>query len=175
MKKEFVTFYSPGTFVSEYSQKPIETRDVRKAVEMAASISERYNAKPYAFDFTTRIVADPIPDGYGGTLNVEAKTIDTSGHYFLSGRLETVEDVERRRDHEDTILLSNMRGNGMWIVCVTNNGYRHVMAFKEQDFVVDHVGSIVHRGTDPQWVAYRARQDLLREQERILCQPRVRA
>ena len=41
MQKHFVTFYSPGTFMSEQSSKPIATRDVRKAVEMAADISDK--------------------------------------------------------------------------------------------------------------------------------------
>lgn len=54
MKKHFVTFFSPGTFVSETSEKPIDSWDVDTAVEMSTQILERHGARPYGFRFSTR-------------------------------------------------------------------------------------------------------------------------
>jgi len=54
MKKNFVTFYSPGTFVSEETTKDIDSWNIQEAESMAESIKERHGAKPYGFRFTTR-------------------------------------------------------------------------------------------------------------------------
>ena len=54
MKKHFVTFYSPGTFVAEQTTKPIDSWDVELAVSMSGEIKERYGALPYGFQFSTR-------------------------------------------------------------------------------------------------------------------------
>ncbi len=44
MQKHFVTFYSPGTFVSEETTNPIGSWDVAAAMKMAHGIVERYAA-----------------------------------------------------------------------------------------------------------------------------------
>jgi hypothetical protein len=54
MKKHFVIFFSPGTFMAETTAKTIESWDTGKAIEMAREIKERYDATPYGFCFTTR-------------------------------------------------------------------------------------------------------------------------
>jgi hypothetical protein len=54
MRKHYVTFYSPGTFVSESSTLSIEDWDTAKAVEMAKNIQERHGAKPYGFRWCRR-------------------------------------------------------------------------------------------------------------------------
>jgi len=51
MKKHFVTFCSPGSFVSEETTKPIESWDTEKAIILSKEITERYNSKPYGFYF----------------------------------------------------------------------------------------------------------------------------
>ncbi len=156
MRKHYVTFYSPGTLFSESTTKPIGKRDTREAVAMAEQIVERYGAKPYGFRFETRIVKDPVPDGEGGTLEVQPKTIDESGTYFLGGTLETLDDLERRAEPRDEICRSNMRRNGYPIVCSVVNGYKSTHPFTDDDFVVDASGAVVERGDDPRHVAYRA-------------------
>lgn len=154
-KQEFVVFYSPGSFFDESSSRPIDSRDTKLAMQMAAEIVE---SKPYGFRFETRIVADPIPDGQGGTLKVESKVIDETGTYFISGALETADDVEARNDPKEDILRSNMRSYP--IVCAIHNGYgyRSVQPFEEQNVLVNAAGEIVERGDDPKWVAYRAKK-----------------
>ena len=102
MQAHFVTFYSPGTFVAETTTKPIETWDVKAAVEMARDISERYNAKPYAFRFSTRERGDD---------DLDSHVTVRSGYHFLGGTIETLAAVEARNDPADRILLSNMRNN----------------------------------------------------------------
>src|SRR5579864_6757012 len=88
-RKHTVTFYSPGTLFSESTTKEIDSWDTKKAVEMADSVMERYNAKPYAFVFRTLKTHDDVSDGDGGFLKVEAKKEKESGYYFLGGKLVT--------------------------------------------------------------------------------------
>lgn len=77
--KYTVTFYSAGTLISETTTRKIGEWSISAAVRMAESIKERHGATPYGFVFETCITADPIPDGQGGTLNVEPKSIKRSG------------------------------------------------------------------------------------------------
>ena len=159
---EFVTFVSPGTFFAETTTLPIASRDLSLAVKMSRKITERYGSRPYGFRFETRIVADPIPDGCGGSLAVEPKTVDTSSMHFLGGKVETFADVERRADPKESILCGNMSGNGMWIVVTTTSPYRSTCEFKPADVVVNDRGEIVKRGDSAERVAYRAACDLAR-------------
>ncbi len=102
LTRHFVTFFSPGTFVSETSKKPIDSWDVDRAVKMAADIVERHGATPYGFRFTTRERGDD---------DFDSQESATSGMYFLGGELLTLADVEARNDPKDSTLLSNMRTN----------------------------------------------------------------
>ena len=163
MRKHQVTFYSPGTLFSESSTFDIESWDPVKAVAMSETIKERYNAKPYGFVFSTLLVHDDVPDGEGGLLHVESKTVKKSGVHFLGGRLETYDDVVSRKDPKEDILQSNMRCNEDWIVCINTNSYRSTMPFNEDDCIVDATGKIVERGNDPQRIAYRAEQTRKRD------------
>ena len=160
-----VVFYSPGTLFSESSSKDIDSWDTRKAVEMAEAIMERYNAKPYGFVFETYKTHADVSDGEGGTLQVRPKLEKSSGVYFLGGKLETYDDVLARNEDStnDRILLSNMRGNGMWIVCINTNSFRSTMPFEENSKIVDAAGTIIESGDDPKYVAYRATQTAKRD------------
>lgn len=142
-RKHFVTFYSPGTFFAEVSTRPIDSWDTVAATALARSIVERYAATPYAFQFEARIVSDPVPDGEGGTLRVEPKTVAKSGRYFLGGIVETLEQVEARGDANDRILISNMRCNRWNRVITVCNGWRVTQPFTDEDSVVDERGNVV--------------------------------
>lgn len=165
MRKHYVTFYSPGTFVAESSTLEIDSWDTAKAVAMSETIVARYNARPYCFVFSTDIVVDDVPDGEGGTLKVEPKEVDRSGFYFLGGRLETYDDVVARNDEKESILRSNMRNNEHWIVCINDNSYRSTVPFEEDSCIVNAHGMIVQRGDDPKLVAYRSEQLVKRAKE----------
>lgn len=154
-RRHFVTFFSPGTFVSEDRRQPIVSWDPKLAVEMAERIVERYGAKPYGFRFETDIEGE-MPDGEGGTLKA-SKRASTSHFHYLGGKLETYDEVLERNDPKEEILRSNMRCNGDWIVCVNTNGFRTTMPFDADNVIVDAKGDIVDRGNDPEHVAYRKR------------------
>jgi len=158
-RKHFVVFYSPGTFIAEISERPISEWDCAEAVRLSKDILERYNAKPYAFRFETRIVHEPIDDGEGGKLKVQSKTVKTSdGFYYLGGELENYDQVCKRNAPNEEILRSNMRCNDNWIVVVNNNSWKSVQPFREQDMIVDDNGQVIARGSDPTLVEYRARK-----------------
>jgi len=151
-RQNFVRFLSPGTFFDESTEKPIETWDVKTAVKMARDITERYGAKPYGFVFAEVIVSDPVDDGEGGKLEVKPKTVRTSGTHFIDGVLIRFEEVPAK----DSILASNMRGNGYPLVCETTNGYRHTGVFEADDCIVTKTGVVVVSGKDSELVQYRA-------------------
>jgi len=123
--------------MAESSVRPIESWSPETAAAMSRTITERHGAIPYGFRFETRVVADPIPDGEGGTLEVEPKTVESSGMYYLGGVVETIADVEARHDPKESILLSNMQCNGYDRVITTTNGYRWTQPFEPGDHVVD--------------------------------------
>lgn len=127
MKAHFVTFLSPGTFVSEETTKPIASWSVPEAVKLSKKIVERYGAKPYAFRFSTRERGDN---------DLDSKTTKESGLYFLGGRVMTLPDVEREMPNE-RILISNMRNNGFKKVVINDNSWRTAQPLHAEDTVLE--------------------------------------
>lgn len=133
LSENFVTFYSPGTFVAEETTKPIESWDVAEAKQMAREISERYYARPYGFQFTTRArKADEL----------DSRVVDTSPMYYLGGTVMTIADVKARQDPKDRILISNMEGNGWDRVVVNDNSWRWTQPLNEGDVVLEFEGFV---------------------------------
>ena len=128
MKAHFVSFLSPGTFVSEETVKPIESWDIDEAVAMSRDITERYNARPYAFRFLTR---ERGPD------DLDSHETERSGLYFLGGVVETVEQVEARNDPSERILLANMKGNDWDRVVVNKNSWSWTQPLQDGDTILD--------------------------------------
>lgn len=127
MKKHFVTFFSPGTFVSEQSTKDIESWDVSVAKKMAETIVERHNAIPYGFQFTTR---ERTEDDF------DSKEVDRSNTYFINCKIETITEIEERNDPDENILRSNMRCNGYDSVAVTTKGWKGTYPIQKGDVVL---------------------------------------
>ncbi len=128
MKKHFVCFYSPGTFVAETNEKPIDKWDVDKAVTMAGAIIQRYNARPYGFRFTTRERAD---DEWG------SREVAAGPMYFLGGTVHTLAEIKARNDPTDRILISNMEINGYARVVTNDNSWRWTQPLNDDDVVLD--------------------------------------
>lgn len=128
MQKHFVTFYSPGTFVAEQSRCEIDSWDVQEAVRMADDINERYGAKPYGFRFYTRTRG---PD------ELDSKVSATSPMYYLPHcKVETLEEIEARNDPNESILRSNMRGNGYNRIATTTEGWKWTQPLTANDVVL---------------------------------------
>ena len=120
-QKHFVTFYSPGSFVSESTSKEIDTWSVDLAVRMAKDIKERHGAVPYGFRFKTM-----ESDGWS------PKTVKESGMYYLGGKLLKLIDIPDTK--ENSILRDNMRFNNYeWVIENTNSWKVTLPFYKDKD------------------------------------------
>ena len=126
--QNYVTFLSPGTFVSEDTTEPIDNWNVDEAVKMAKEILERYSAKPYGFYFTTR----------GRTArDMDSKELARSQMYYLGGKVFTLEQIKNRNDPKDEILICNMECNKYDRVIVNTNSYKFTAPLNKDDVVLD--------------------------------------
>lgn len=130
MKKHFVDFYSPGTFVSEVDRKEINSWDIEAAQEMATSIIQRYNARPYGFRFVTmeRLEDDFTP-----------KEIEKSGIYYLGGMTYTLEELRDRNDPRNKNAIRNMEINGWERLIENKNSYSFMAPLLDGDTVLPFV------------------------------------
>jgi hypothetical protein len=128
VEKHFVEFFSPGTFISESTQKEIASWDVDAAKAMAKDIKERHASTPYGFRFITRSREES---------DLDSKITNRSGMYFLGGKVETLTEVEARNDPSERILRSNMRGNH-WDKIITNtNSWKITLPLEQNDVVLE--------------------------------------
>ena len=132
MTKHYVTFYSPGTFVSESTTKEIKKWDVATAKRMARKIKERYGATPYGFQFTTR---------YRGPKSFDSRQVKQSGMYYLGGKVETLAEVKARvkkegSEEQNKILISNMEINKIKRIITNDNSWRFTAELGEDDKVL---------------------------------------
>ena len=127
MKKHFVIFMSPGTLVAETTEKPIASWDVKKAIEMSKKITERHNAKPYGFYFTTR---------ERKRSELDSKVVKSSGTYYIGGKIITLKELKARKNPIDSTLISNMECNDWDKVVETNNSWRWVQPLRKGDTVL---------------------------------------
>lgn len=128
MKKHYVTFYSPGTFVAETSEYPIDSWDVDQAKKKALKVKERHGAVPYGFRFSTRS---------RGAEDLDSKVSATSPLYYLGGKIETLAEVKARATDADRILISNMEGNGYDRIITNNNSWKWTQPLEPTDIVLE--------------------------------------
>ena len=128
MKRHFVKFYSPGTFVAETTTKPIGEWDVSKAMEIAGDIKERYGARPYGFQFLTRERGDD---------DLDSSVTEKSPMYYLGGKVRTLAEVQADNLPDEKILLSNMDANGWDRIITTTEGWKWVQPLEKEDVVLN--------------------------------------
>jgi hypothetical protein len=128
MKRHFVSFFSPGTFVEEQTTMPIDSWDVDKAMAMARTIVERYNATPFAFEFSTR---------QRGAKQLDSHVVATSHRYYLGGEVLTLAQVKERPDLANNTLIHNMEVNQIGKIIVNDNSWRWVAPLMDGDVVLD--------------------------------------
>lgn len=129
MIKNFIRFYSPGTFLAETTKVPIDSWDTEEAKRLAHGIKERHGAAPYGFRFTTRSRKED---------DLDSKETAQSCMYFLGGKIETLVEVEARCKPDD-ILLINMRSNGYRRIVTNTNSWKWTQPLEERDVVLDFV------------------------------------
>jgi hypothetical protein len=127
MKKHFVIFYSPGSFVAETNTIEISTWCILEAVKMARDIHQRYNARPYGFVFTTRT---------RGENDLDSKESARSNVYYLGGEIKTLKEVEAENNPKNDILISNMRSNEYEKVIINHNSWRWTQPLAKKDIVL---------------------------------------
>lgn len=125
--KHFVTFFSPGTFFAETNEVEVDSWDVQAAVAKAKTINQRYNAKPYGFQFKT---VELVNNGW------DKKVTKTSNMYFLGGQVLTLEQIKAKNDPKDEILISNMENNGYDRVIENSNSYKITLPIRKGDIVL---------------------------------------
>ena len=128
MKKHFVKFYSPGTFVSETSNIEIDSWDVEKAKELARTVKERHGATPYGFRFVTR---ERGPD------DLDSKLSEQSHMYYLGGTVRHLDFILVENRPDEQILISNMKNNGWDRVIVNTNSYKITQPLEKDDVVLE--------------------------------------
>lgn len=129
MRKNFVVFYSPGTFVAENTERPLPGGwDIELAKSLAREIKERYGATPYGFRFITRA---------RGPEDLDSKQTHRSHMYYLGGKIETLAEVKARATAADRILVSNMEGNGYERIVTNDNSWRWTQPLEKDDVVLE--------------------------------------
>lgn len=126
--KHFVLFFSPGTFVSEVTERPVDAWDVEIAKGMAATVKELHDATPYGFQFITRS---------RGPHDLDSKVTKRSPMHYLGGQVLTLADVKARHDPKDSILIANMEGNKIARVIQNDNSWRVTIPLDDKDVVLE--------------------------------------
>lgn len=129
MQKNFVTFYSPGTFIAETTTLPVSEWSVEEALKLADTVIERHGATPFAFRFIIRSREEN---------ELDSKISASSNLYFLGGKVEALDEIRNRKDPKDDILISNMEINGWDRVVTNSNSYRWTQPLEENDSIIDY-------------------------------------
>jgi hypothetical protein len=127
MEKHFVTFVSPGTMFPESTTQEIASWDITQAIQMALQVTERHNAKPYAFHFTTRT---------RGESDFDSKETAKSPHYFLGGEVRTAAEVLAGTDPKEDILRLNVSNNRIKRVITNTNSWKVTCPFEDDDVLL---------------------------------------
>lgn len=127
MKKHFVTFFCPGTFVAEQDTQEIDSWDVPEAQSRAKSVKQRYNATPYGFQFSTRS---------RGSSDLDSEVTERSPMYYINCKVETLEEIKERGDRKDRTLILNMESNDWDRVATTIEGWKWTQPLKQGDVVL---------------------------------------
>lgn len=128
LEKHFVTFYSPGTFFDEETTKEISSWDINIARELAKNVTERYNARPFGFQFSTRIRGDEDFDSY---------ETNRSPMYYLNATILTKDELIAKNDPKNEILLTNMEHNKWDRVITGIAGFRWAKPLHDNDIILD--------------------------------------
>ncbi len=95
---------------------------------MSKEITERYDATPYGFYFTTR---------ERKRNELDSKVVKESGMYYLGGKVWTLKELKARQSPNDKILISNMECNELDKVVETVGKWKWMRPLWEGDVVLE--------------------------------------
>ena len=121
MKKHFVTFYTPDTFVA------IDSWDIDLAVSACRKINARHGALPYGFQFSTRECDEN---------GLDSHETEISPFYYLGGEVFTIEQLKESGNPDDRSFISDMERNGWNKMIVNTNSRKFVQPLRDSDVVL---------------------------------------
>lgn len=128
MKKHFVEYLSPGTFVSEVSNREVASWSVPDAIKMMGEIVERHGARPYGFRFYTMS---------RGEDDLNASRTARSHIYFVNCDVLTAEEILADDDPRFATMRANVLGNGIKRVARTRHGWLAHLPMSDRDEVIE--------------------------------------
>lgn len=140
-----VTYFSPGSFLSEQDTYEFKELDFKKICDKAKKINQRYNAKPYGFSYKKIETLKSIPKIDGFEIKCKPKILKSSGMYYITGELVFSENI---KDETLYILKRNLEYNSDGIGVENNNSYRYNGFFHKEDFIIGWDGEILRTGKD---------------------------
>lgn len=147
-----VTYYSPGTLFSEQDNYDFDDFDLKKFINKAKNIKQRYGASPYGFSYQKLKTPLNPPKLEGFKVNVEPKTLEKSGMFYITGDIIFSKDLV---GNDERILRGNLENNYDGIGIVNRNSYKFHAGFNEKDCIINWDGVITRRGNDKDLADYR--------------------
>lgn len=127
MKKYFVIFFSPGTFIAEQTTKEIMSWNINEAIKLSKEIKERHGSTPYGFQFATR---------ERKKYDFDSKETKRSNMYFLGGIIFTLEELKKENKRSNHALILNMEMNDYKRVVTNNNSWSWTQPLGKNDVVL---------------------------------------
>lgn len=135
IKEYLILIHVPRVFLKREEEFiPVKELSIQKGKEICSEFEKKHKLIPMSFQFITEI--------YNGSVITEYSD-DTifSGHYYLGGRVYTLEELEKINDPKYEILIRNMK-LPIFIektnkVIINTDTWKWSMPFYKGDIVLD--------------------------------------
>lgn len=127
MKKNYVEFFTPGSFFSESAAIEIENWNVDEVMDILKKYIKKGGTIPFGFKFFTKERKDAELDSH---------ISESSCMYHLGGTIKTLEQVRNECNPENKILISNMVNNNYDKIIINYNSWVSVQPFECGDVLL---------------------------------------